>query len=347
MGVESALCPTSSRALPQELNADELAEVIQRSAKTDEKALLVDCRTSADPNPVFPNALRVRLTAIILRRVQNNKVPLAKFYPQFADLRAFHSLVFLTDDHEARELAATIVRTLDEGGLQLANFQGNAAEFAEFAARYPELLLGKDQENEVPAPSNGLNFDLHEDEDTFDYKSRHAVEFPALILKDVYLGNYETAKNYEILKSRGISYVINVTPNLPNVFEAYPHMNYLRIPVDDSCHAYTLPDYFPAAIAFIKKARADNAAVLVHCLAGISRSVTVCLAYLIFEQRSTLDRAFDLLHKQNASIAPNFHFMTALKRWEAEILKTPHDQYEADSGNGTAASTASSACSSA
>lgn len=56
-----------------------------------------------------------------------------------------------------------------------------------------------------------------------------------------------------------------------------------------------------------------------HCLAGISRSVTVCLAYLMHAKRSTLDEAFDLVHKRNALIAPNFHFMGQLSEFERQL----------------------------
>lgn len=58
-----------------------------------------------------------------------------------------------------------------------------------------------------------------------------------------------------------------------------------------------------------------------HCLAGISRSVTVCLAYLMYSLHSTLEEAFDLLLKQNGTIAPNFHFMATLTCWERQILR--------------------------
>lgn len=86
---------------------------------------------------------------------------------------------------------------------------------------------------------------------------------------------------------------------------------------------------FLEAISFIEKARNERAAVLVHCWAGIrwiinihfilhfpffSRSVTVCLAYLMYSLRCPLDEAFDRLLKQNGTIAPNFHFMEVQKQ---------------------------------
>lgn len=187
-------------------------------------------------------------------------------------------------------------------------------------------------------------------------KIRPSKIFPVNIMPYLYLGNDETAKSRETLHNCGIHYVINVTSDLPNYFEeqqwqqqgnnhqqqqrhqqglAPPdHENgtgngsgvhagnnivYMRIPVDDNC-SHNLAQFFPKAIAFIERARSQHAGVLVHCWAGISRSVTICLAYLMYSLRCTLEEAFDRLLKQNGTIAPNFHFMEALTRWERELI---------------------------
>lgn len=154
--------------------------------------------------------------------------------------------------------------------------------------------------------------------------------FPVHILPFLYLGNVDAAKNRQTLDKCDIRFVINVTSDLPNYFDCGakdgqlngnggPNIMYMRIPVDDNC-SHNLAQFFAEAISFIEHARAQNAGVLVHCWAGISRSVTVCLAYLMYSQRCTLEEAFDRLFKQNGTIAPNFHFMEALTCWERELF---------------------------
>ena len=62
--------------------------------------------------------------------------------------------------------------------------------------------------------------------------------------------------------------------------------------------------------------------VLVHCQAGISRSATICLAYLISRYRLRLDEAYEYVKKRRSVISPNFNFMGQLLNWESETQLT-------------------------
>ncbi|KAK6060132.1 dual specificity phosphatase, catalytic domain protein [Cooperia oncophora] len=121
-----------------------------------------------------------------------------------------------------------------------------------------------------------------------------------------------------LLLHNNARYIINVTSNLPNTFEDNPAYHYLRISVDDNS-SHNLSQYFPEAIAFIDAAARAGDACLVHCLAGISRSVTICLAYLMAKNKWSLEDAYDLVLRRNASIAPNFHFMGQLTEYERHL----------------------------
>lgn len=44
--------------------------------------------------------------------------------------------------------------------------------------------------------------------------------------------------------------------------------------------------------AFTEKAKASNGCVLVHCLAGISRSATIAIAYIMKRMDMSLDEAY-------------------------------------------------------
>lgn len=80
----------------------------------------------------------------------------------------------------------------------------------------------------------------------------------------------------------------------------------------------------------------QNAAVLVHCLAGVSRSVTVTLAYLMHARSLCLEEAFSLVRLRKPDISPNFHFLRQLHSFERQLLdmnpaRTPLSAQSGDS----------------
>jgi len=83
-----------------------------------------------------------------------------------------------------------------------------------------------------------------------------------------------------------------------------------------------LIDDFERCIDFIDE-NEDNdvGATIVHCQAGISRSATVCLAYLIKKRGYTLDEAFEYLKNCRSCIGPNFGFLGQLKIFEQNLQK--------------------------
>ena len=62
--------------------------------------------------------------------------------------------------------------------------------------------------------------------------------------------------------------------------------------------------------------------VLVHCLAGISRSATICIAYLMYHKRLPLEAAYDFVKCRRQLIAPNLNFMRQLVEFEQHVLAT-------------------------
>jgi len=72
-------------------------------------------------------------------------------------------------------------------------------------------------------------------------------------------------------------------------------------------------------LLFSDEGRSDGCGVLVHCLAGISRSVTVTVAYLMSQQGMTLDEAYDFVKKAKPNISPNFNFMGQLLDFEQTL----------------------------
>lgn len=164
---------------------------------------------------------------------------------------------------------------------------------------------------------------------------------PVEIEKGLFLGNASHSEDLKSLKKYNIKYILNVTPDLPNVFERDGHIKYLQIPITDhwSQDLYT---HFPNAIKFIDEARSKGAGVLVHCLAGVSRSVTVTLAYIMFARTLSLNDAFSLVRARKPDVSPNFHFMEQLHTFERQLNIDASHRAKLLAGGCSSASTPSS-----
>lgn len=70
---------------------------------------------------------------------------------------------------------------------------------------------------------------------------------------------------------------------------------------------------------FSDEARGSNQGVLVHCLAGVSRSVTITVAYLMQTKKLTLNDAYDYVKTCKPNISPNFNFMGQLLEFQRSL----------------------------
>ena len=75
-------------------------------------------------------------------------------------------------------------------------------------------------------------------------------DFPVEILPHLYLGNAANSEDSESLARHRIQYILNVTPDLPNVFESDGSIKYMQIPISDHW-SQNLASFFPQAIQFI------------------------------------------------------------------------------------------------
>ncbi|XP_068167900.1 dual specificity protein phosphatase 2 isoform X2 [Antennarius striatus] len=140
---------------------------------------------------------------------------------------------------------------------------------------------------------------------------------PVELLPFLFLGSAIHSSCRETLVATGITAVLNVSSTCPNFYEG--DFQYLRLTVEDSLAA-DIRACFGPAIAFIDSVKQRGGRVLVHCQAGISRSATICLAYLMHTQRVKLEEAFDFVKQRRKIISPNLAFMGQLLQFETDVL---------------------------
>lgn len=81
-----------------------------------------------------------------------------------------------------------------------------------------------------------------------------------------------------------------------------------------------LPYLVTDILWFVLQVRCAGGKTLVHCVAGVSRSASLCLAYLIKHERMPLRKAFAHLRSRRPSIRPNTGFFTQLIEFERRLF---------------------------
>ncbi|CAG5121017.1 unnamed protein product, partial [Candidula unifasciata] len=137
------------------------------------------------------------------------------------------------------------------------------------------------------------------------------------ILPSLYIGNFRDAKDEKQLTENNITHIVSVHDNAKKILE---DKEYLCIVASD-CPDQDLIKFFPQINKFIHKARLEGGSVLVHCLAGVSRSVTVTAAYIMTVTNLGWRDSLNCIRGARSVANPNFGFQKQLQSYESEQLE--------------------------
>ncbi|KAJ8985009.1 hypothetical protein NQ317_016920 [Molorchus minor] len=138
----------------------------------------------------------------------------------------------------------------------------------------------KDEVVEVEKPQYGYVVDTKPD------------DTPSKIIDHIYLGSQDCCDE-KVLREYGITYVLSIGIEAP---VQYPNITYkfvecLDLPESD------LVISLSECIPFIKRATYENCNILVHCNAGVSRSPSVVVGYLILVEKLSYVDAYNTVKK--------------------------------------------------
>ncbi|OQV12216.1 putative Dual specificity protein phosphatase 10 [Hypsibius exemplaris] len=189
--------------------------------------------------------------------------------------------------------------------------------FADFNAQFPDLCDGHASMKSQPASLQQgprLRSPASSPTTEVDLERVEASQ----VLPYLYLGNERDAGDIKRLSDLKVKYILNVTSHSPLHFEK-EGLRYKRIPASDSGQQ-NLMQYFQEAFDFIDEARRSDSNVLIHCQAGVSRSATIVIAYVMHSMQLSMDEAYKLVKDKRSVISPNLNFMGQLDEYGKGLM---------------------------
>jgi len=158
---------------------------------------------------------------------------------------------------------------------------------------------------------------------------KHNVIHPNLIIKGIYLGGYENARDKETLKDKlKITHVLNCATELNNYFPKI--FKYRKLDLMDR-EKQNISSTFETAFEFIDQAlQYKKGKCFVHCQEGKSRSVTIVAAYLMSRHKFSLDNALATITSKRRLAQPNKGFLKELRNFEEKLQDDQKDNLSID-----------------
>jgi hypothetical protein len=133
----------------------------------------------------------------------------------------------------------------------------------------------------------------------------------------VFISGWRRACDRDFLRKHRITKIVRLAPPAGEDAgdaapeEWIPGVGYLVVPAEDRPD-FDLRQFFIPCVRFIRAAVAADERVLVHCHAGVSRSATIVLLYLMLDRGHTLVEALLHLRGVRPQVRPNQGFLRHL-----------------------------------
>jgi hypothetical protein len=134
------------------------------------------------------------------------------------------------------------------------------------------------------------------------------------------LGGDLVARDEEKILGNKITHVINCARAYSEEYHKDKGVTYKSYYLGDNTQE-DIACIFYDAMDFMMQAKREGGRVFVHCVQGISRSATICIAYLIFVERMSYNDGYTLVRGRRACANPNMAFITQLNQWYKRLLE--------------------------
>jgi protein-tyrosine phosphatase len=138
------------------------------------------------------------------------------------------------------------------------------------------------------------------------------------ITDKIFLGNWEGGREKNYLKEKGITHILVCGYFMHEFFPeefAYKTLELEDFELED------ISKYFKDCIEFIEKA--DK--IFVHCRAGISRSSSMVIAYIMWKEKLGFEEAKKFVRSKRCCIWPNEGFEKQLREFAEQLKKNNYE----------------------
>lgn len=132
------------------------------------------------------------------------------------------------------------------------------------------------------------------------------------IIDRLFLGSFEQGQcKFDALKERGITHILTVGVKMPPQFPN--ELVYKLVEIEDY-HKVDISKHFQECFDFINESLSNpKNAILIHCWAGVSRSVTIVVGYLITFLGFNYEEAMEHVRRARHWVHPNSGFRKRLR----------------------------------
>ncbi|EAR92950.2 dual specificity phosphatase domain protein (macronuclear) [Tetrahymena thermophila SB210] len=133
----------------------------------------------------------------------------------------------------------------------------------------------------------------------------------------LWLGDYTAALDKDMLKSKGINTVLTTAQGLTIYYPQSSKIIHRQWFMLDH-PSFNISRYFQDVIIEIEEGL-RRGGVLVHCAAGVSRSASCVIAYIMQKKQMTYPTAFNFVKKKRRVISPNPGFLKQLQQFDKQL----------------------------
>lgn len=142
------------------------------------------------------------------------------------------------------------------------------------------------------------------------------------ITNHIYLGNKHIAKDIYQLMELGITHIVNCAIELKYITDMYnDNFDWIWLPMEDCSITGNVTEHIKRTVKYIDCAIQNGNKVLVHCAAGISRSSSIVIAYLMYKNKNaTFEEVYDHVVSKRSCCRPNSAFKKQLQEFHFETI---------------------------